>query len=171
MFTRVGQPTEQCHLLLSLLSFSHFSHYPQANWALWCWFLGGWACIHSRTLWISPTNSPVRLGVSPAATSTPTGFFGLGFEALFPQAETLGCMVCLTPHLFLPVYLYRNVGPPSLQSAALLVLQLLPCQESSPPTACLCPSYWSGWMFLLKLLDCPTSIQLNFLSILVVFCF
>ena len=40
----------------------------------WCWFLGGWVCVHFRTLWVSPTNFPVRLGVS-AAASTPTGFF------------------------------------------------------------------------------------------------
>ena len=40
----------------------------------WCWFLGGWFCVCSRTLWVSPINSTVRLGVSPA-TSTPTGFF------------------------------------------------------------------------------------------------
>ena len=38
----------------------------------WCWFPGGWFCVHSRTLWVSPTNSPMRLGVSPTA-STPTG--------------------------------------------------------------------------------------------------
>ena len=27
-----------------------------------------------------------------------------GFEALFPHAGTLGCVVCLTPQLFLPAY-------------------------------------------------------------------
>ena len=37
---------------------------------------GGWACICSRTLWASPRNSPMRLGVSPPAAATPTGFFG-----------------------------------------------------------------------------------------------
>ena len=35
----------------------------------------------------------------------------------------------------------------------------------------LCPSYWSGRMFLLYLLGCQTSIQFNFLSVLVVFKF
>ena len=30
--------------------------------------------LHSRMLWVSPVNSAVRLGVSPAA-STPTGVF------------------------------------------------------------------------------------------------
>ena len=36
-------------------------------------WVGGF-CVHSKTLWVSPVNSPVRLGVSPT-TSTPTGFF------------------------------------------------------------------------------------------------
>ena len=77
-------------------------------------------CVHSRTLWVSPMNSPVRLGVSPAATSTPTGVFNQWFEALFCCAGTLGCAVCLTPQLFLPVYLHSNVGPPSPQSTTSL---------------------------------------------------
>ena len=34
---------------------------------------------------VSPMNSPVRLGVSPTATSTPTGVFNQRFEALFPR--------------------------------------------------------------------------------------
>ena len=37
-----------------------------------------------------PTNSPVRLGVSPVAASTPTGVFNQRFEALFPRAGALG---------------------------------------------------------------------------------
>ena len=64
---------------------------------LWCWFLSGWACAHSRPLWVSPTTSPVRLGVSPAATPTPTGVFNQRFEALFPHAGALGCAVCFDP--------------------------------------------------------------------------
>ena len=65
----------------------------------------------------SPTNSPVRLGVSPTA-STPTCVFSQRFEALFPHAGALGCVVCLAPQFFLPVYLSVNVGPPSLPAAA-----------------------------------------------------
>ena len=64
---------------------------------LWCWFPGGWACAHSRPLWVSPTTSPVRLGVSPAADPTPTGAFNQRFEALFPLAGALGCAVCFAP--------------------------------------------------------------------------
>ena len=30
----------------------------------------------------------------------------------FPCAGTLGCVVCLAPQFFLPVYLHMNVGPP-----------------------------------------------------------
>ena len=65
---------------------------------LWCWFPSGWACAHSRPLWVSPTTSPVRLGVSPAAAPTPRGVFNQRFEALFPQAGALGCTVCFDPH-------------------------------------------------------------------------
>ena len=61
---------------------------------LWCWFLSKWACAHSRPLWVSPTTSPMRLGVSPAAAPTPTGVFNQRFEALFPGAGALGCRVC-----------------------------------------------------------------------------
>ena len=38
-------------------------------------------------------------------------------EALFPHAGALGCSVCLTPQLLLPVYLHMNVGPATPQSA------------------------------------------------------
>ena len=57
-------------------------------------FLGEWFCVHSRNLWVSPRSSPVGLGVSPAAASTPTGVFSQRFEALFPGAGALGCAVC-----------------------------------------------------------------------------
>ena len=66
------------------------------------------ASVHSRTLWVSLMNSPVRLGVSPT-TATPTDFIVRGFEALFPHAGPLGCVVCLAPQLFLLVYPHANV--------------------------------------------------------------
>ena len=98
--------------------------------------------------------SPVRLGVSPAATSTPTGVFTQRFEALFPRAGSLGCTVCFAPPLFRPAYLCANVGlqgllvvtlpnpfvpqsPMSLGPA--MLLQIL-----SAPAAHLRPSYQSG---------------------------
>ena len=79
-------------------------------------------------------NSPVRLGVSPVAASTPTGVFNQRFEALFPCAGTLGCTVCLTPQLFLPVYLHANVGPLSARSAASPGVLSARLPVSAPPT-------------------------------------
>ena len=64
---------------------------------LWCWFPSGWACACPRPLWVSPTTSPMRVGVSPAAAPTPTGVSNQRFEALFSRAGALGCMVCFAP--------------------------------------------------------------------------
>ena len=137
MFTRAGQPSscilmlyvgegskrEQCCLLCSLLVFSHFPCYPQANWALLV-PITSWACTCSGTLWVSPTNSPVRLGVSPAATSTPTGVFSQRFEALFPRwSPGLRRLLPCKPAAALPSLLHN---PPPCW-----VLQPPPCHESS----------------------------------------
>ena len=62
--------------------------------------------------------SPVRLGVSPVAASTPTCVFNQRFEALFPRAGALGCTICFAPPPFLLVYLCANVGPWGLLAAA-----------------------------------------------------
>ena len=130
---------------------------------LWCWFPSGRACAHSRTLWVSPMNSLMKLGVSPPATSARTGVFNYRFEALFPRAGALGCAVCFAPPPFLPVCLCANVGPWGLLAAALLspfvpqsamsvglpaaaLLRFL-----SAPAACLHPCYQSGWMFFISL--------------------
>ena len=80
-------------MLLSLPVFSHFPGYPQANWAFLV-LIPGWACARSRPLWVSPRNSPMRLGVSPTAASTSRGVFNQRFEALFPCAGALCCTVC-----------------------------------------------------------------------------
>ena len=64
---------------------------------LWCWFPSGWTCAHPRPLWVSPTTSPVRLGVSPAAAPTPTGVFNQRFEAVFPRTGALGYSLCRAP--------------------------------------------------------------------------
>ena len=90
----------------------------------WCWFPRAWPYAHSRPLWVSPMNSPVRLGVSPAAASTPTGVFIQRFEALFPRARALDYMVCFTPLLFFPVYLCANVVTQSLPATICGVCQL-----------------------------------------------
>ena len=91
-------------------------------------WVGGF-CVYSRTFWVSATNSPVRLGVSPTAASTSTGVFSQRFEAFFPRTRTLGCMVYRATQLFLLVYLHKNVGTPSPPATAF--------RESSPPG---CPS-------------------------------
>ena len=101
----------------------------------WCWFLGEWVCVCSRTLCVSPMNSPVRLGVSPT-NSTPTSFSVRGFEDLFPRTRTLGCVGCLAPQLSLPVY---------LPMWDYLVCQPLPCHESSPHS-CLSLPLLLVWM-------------------------
>ena len=113
---------------------------------LWCWFPSGWACAHSRPLWVSLRTSPVRLGVSPAAASTPTGVFNQRFEALFPCAGALGCMVCFAPPPFLPVYLWADVGPRGLPTTTLWGLLAAawpapfhnppPCWVRQPPPCC-----------------------------------
>ena len=86
-----------CFTLLRTSIFHSATH--NQTGPLWCWFPSGWACAHSRPLWVSPTTSPVRLGVSPAAAPTPTGAFNQRFEALFPCAGALGYSVCFAPRL------------------------------------------------------------------------
>ena len=117
---------------------------------LWCWFPSGWACVHSRPLWVAPTTSPVRLGVSPAAAPTPTGVFNQGFEALFTCTVLHGLSHSLP---LVPVYLCANVGPQGLPVVR-LPAPFIPHSASlgpatatrvlSAPAARLRPSYWSG---------------------------
>ena len=59
--------------------------------------------MHSRTLWVSPTNSPVRLGVSPTA-ATPTDFFSQRFQGFLflcwnPGLHGLSCSPVVPPGL------------------------------------------------------------------------
>ena len=127
---------------------------------LWCWFPSRWACAHSRPLWVSPTTSPVRLGVSPAAAPTPTGVFNQRFEALFPGAGALGYVVCLAPRRLsgLSVRECGAAGSASAVTACAVCPTLRQSQSHhshvSPlrPSARLCPSYRSGCMFLFYLL-------------------
>ena len=101
--------------------------------------------------------SPVRLGVSPAASSTPTGVFNQRFEALFPHAGALGCVVCFAPQLFLPVYSHVNVELPGPAAAASASCSLPascslagPCPPATPHksslTGCPAPPLLSVWM-------------------------
>ena len=83
-------------LTLLRTSIPHSDTHSQTG-PLWWWFPSGWACARSRPLWVSPTTSPVRLGVSPAAAPTPTGVFNQRSEALFPRAGALGYAICFAP--------------------------------------------------------------------------
>ena len=128
-------------MLHSLPGFSHSLHYPQSNWAPLLLVPEWVGLCHSRPLWVSPTNSPVRLGVSPAPTSTLMGVFNQRFEALFPRAGALGCAVCFPPPPVFPVYLCANVGLRGLLAAGWPALFHNPpplwarprCRKSSPP--------------------------------------
>ena len=94
---------------LHRISIFHSDTHNQTG-PLWCWFPSGWACARSRPPWVSPTISPVRLGVSPATAPTPTGIFNQRFEASFPphwSPESHG-LLCSLP--FVQVPLCVNVG-------------------------------------------------------------
>ena len=83
----------------------------------------------------------MRLGVSPAATSNPTGVFNQRCEALFPHAGALGCRVCLAPQFPLGVSPHEcGTARSSIRhlagSASLCVAEspLDPLPISAPPT-------------------------------------
>ena len=120
----------------------------------------------------------MRLGVSPTARSTPMGVFNQRFEALFPHAGALLCMVCFTPPLFLPVFLCMNVQPQRLPATTfwgllaaawpalfhnlppLWIRQPLPCHESSPPQLAISVSPTSvdeGFFFISLVVGLPYS--------------
>ena len=167
----VGEQSEreQCHLFCFLPVFSHFPHYPQANWALLMPIHGGGgeACVRSRTLWVSPTNSPVRLGVLLLPPQPPQVFSVRRFETSFPPTGTLGCTICLAPQLFLPVYPHANVVLPILPTAALPQVLSTQLPVSAPAT-----SLDECFFFNSLVVRLPYSlIHGRFLSVLVVLCF
>ena len=127
------------------ISIFHSTTHNQTG-PLWCWFPSGWACPQSRPLWVSPTTSPVRLGVSPAASPTPTGVLNQRFEALFPRAVALGCTVCFAPrHLSgLSVCEYGAAGSASGRTACPVHPTLCQSRSRHGNRSPLCPSYWSG---------------------------
>ena len=126
-------------LAMGWLSFTSSATHKQIG-PFWCWFPGGWVCVHSRALWVSLTNSPVKLGVSPA-TATSTGFSSQRFWGFISPRWNSGLCGHLTPQLFLLVYPQTNVGPPGQPAAtspgppATSLPQVL-----STPAACLHPS-------------------------------
>ena len=74
--------------------------------------------VHTRPLWVSPANSPVRLGVSPTAAPSPMVFSLRGLRLYFPALEPWVTQSALIPAIC-PVYLCANVGPHGLLPAAL----------------------------------------------------
>ena len=126
---------EQCSALCGLsatpsATYKHSGHFR-------CWFLSGWVCVCSRTLWVSPKNSPVSLGVSPASASTPTGVFSQWFEAYFPELEpwvvwSVSLPSCSSRFIYVWMWGLGVRQPPS-------------CHESSPP-GCPSPPLLLVWM-------------------------
>ena len=104
---------------------------------LWCWFPSGWACALSRPLWVSPMNSPVRLGVSPAS-STLTGFFIQRFWGFISPCWNPGlCGLSRSPFV-----------PPGLSSCKCgTTWSTSHCFAVSPlHPSCLCPIVLPVWM-------------------------
>ena len=97
---------------------------------------GGWFCVCSRTLWVSPMNSSVSLGIS--AMSAPHRFFqSEGLRLYFPVLEP---------------WIVWSVSLPSC-SSQFIPMQIWDCPVLQPPAlpqvlstlaAHLCPSCWSG---------------------------
>ena len=142
-------PASRANLLW--ISVFHSDTHNQTG-PLWCWFPSGWACAHSRPLWVSPTTSPVRLGVSPAAAPTPMDVFNQRSEALFPRAGALGYTVCFAPRRLssLSVRECGVAGSASSQTACPVCPTLRQPRSrhsnASPlrPGARLHPSCWCG---------------------------
>ena len=109
----------------------------------WCCFPGGWVCILSRPLWVCPTSSPVRLGVSPAAVPTPWVFSIRALRLYFPVLEpwvassvTWSTSCCLASQLqpCPPSSTIRHIAGSASHRLAVSPLHL---------AACLRPSYLS----------------------------
>ena len=148
MFTRAGQPTwlrcdavcggrgprgnsATCSILCCFSVTSPATHNQIGRF--WCWFPGGWVCVHSRTLWISPTNSPVRLGVSPAA-SAPTGVFSQRLWGFISRYWSPG----------LHSLSRSPIVPPSLSARECGTTQSASCHSSLP--SCPSPPLLPVWM-------------------------
>ena len=85
-------------------------------------------------------NLSCEAGISLAAVPNPTGFSTERFEALFPGAGALGCVVCFGPLPFLPVYLCANVGLQDLPATTLwgLLAAAWPAPFHNPPPCWVC---------------------------------
>ena len=135
-----------------LLSFCHFPCYPQANWAL-LELIPKWVYVLGPCRSVSPKHFPVRLGVSPT-TSTLTSFFqsevlSLYFSTLEPWVkQSVSLPNCSSLFIFM-----QMLDHPLHQPLPHLVLQPLPCHESSPP-GCPSPPLLPIWMNVSSLTPC-----------------
>ena len=109
-------------------------------------FLGGWVCVHSRTLWVSSTNSPVRLGVSPTAASTPTGVFSQRLEALFPPHWNSGFRGLSCSPVVPPGLSASKCGTAWSPAATLLQLLPAPAAHLPPPTVWMNVYFLTSWL-------------------------
>ena len=145
------------HSPLHRISVLHSATHNQTG-PLWCWFPSGWACAHSRPLWVSPMTSPAAGSLSCGWESLllppqpPRAFSIRGLRLYFPELEPWVAWSASIPGVF-PVYLCANMGPQGL-----LVVRLpapfLPHSASLGPAvatrvlsalaARLRPSYRSG---------------------------
>ena len=147
LYVREGSEREQCHLLGSPPPFSYFPCFSQVNWALSCAAVAqihrllGW-CMFLGSMGPSSRLSCEAGSFLPLPPQPPQVFSVRGFEALFPCAGTLGCVVCLAPQLFLPAYPHTNVGPPVLPAAASHTHHLAGCPLHPSCASPLLPQVW-----------------------------
>ena len=138
LYVGEGSKREQCHVLSSLLGFNDFLCYPQANWTLLVLIPGLWVCVHPRTLWVSPANSPVKLGVYPT-TTTPIGFYNQRFCDFISPCWNHGlCSLSHSPVVppGLSMQIWDCMGSPATDLPA-PVSQPLPPPPGPPATALL----------------------------------
>ena len=133
---RRNNATYSVLLLLSITSLASHKWFVPFR----CWFAGRWVCTQFRTLWVSPTYSSVRLGVSPTAT-IPTDLFHNQLFCIFSILRwNPGFLDPSHSPAFSRACLSANVGLPMWSAShclARLVLQLPCCSAPAP----LCPSY------------------------------
>ena len=131
LYVGEGSEKEQSACLaLAPLSITFPAAHKQTR-PFWFWFLDWWTCVCSWTLWVSPMNSPVRLGVSPTA-ATPTGFYnqmywGSLFLCWHPGLRSLS----RSPVVHLGLSLHK-CGTTWSSSNHLAAHPLCPCYPSPP---------------------------------------
>ena len=127
----------------------------------WCWFLGGWVSLHSRTC--SSLQQTLLWGWEFQLQLQHPGMFSVrGFEAPFSHAVTLGCAVCLTLQLFLSVYSQANVGLPGLPATTLPAPVLQPCLAASAlHPSCPSPPLLPVWMNVSSLTPWSSNSQIE----------